>query len=322
MRRFRWVRGVVAFALVAALVGVVPSGASALPARSRCRPTAVVTNANGTVSTIDVKTRTKHPDDIPVVPGLVPREPEAAAFGSVGAVAVTPDGKTAVVTNIVTGSVSMLDLKTRTKHPSDIPVGLRPFGVAVTPDGKTAVVTNAVSNSVSTIDLKTRSKHPSDIPFGGGTFGVAITPNGKTAFVTSNSGGTVSTIDVKTRTKHPTDIPVGANPKGVAVTADGKTAVVTNANPPRTSLVPPENEPSGDSMSTIDVKTRTKHPTDIPVGPLPLRVGLTPDGKTAFVTTSASNSVATIDLKTRTKHPTDIPVGEGPLEVAVTPCRR
>jgi hypothetical protein len=45
--------------LAAALVGVVPDGVSAVPARSRCRATAFVTNAqDATVSTIDVKTRT------------------------------------------------------------------------------------------------------------------------------------------------------------------------------------------------------------------------------------------------------------------------
>jgi DNA-binding beta-propeller fold protein YncE len=66
---------------------------------------------------------------------------------------------------------------------------------------------------------------------------------------------------VKTRTKHPTDITVGANPKGVAVTPDSKTAFVTNAN-----YGNEQEGPIGDSVSTIDVKTRTKHPTDIPVG--------------------------------------------------------
>ena len=67
MRRFRWVLGVLVFGLSGALVGVVPDGVSAVAGRARCRPTAFVTNAiGGTVSTIDVKTRTKHPTDIPV----------------------------------------------------------------------------------------------------------------------------------------------------------------------------------------------------------------------------------------------------------------
>jgi len=160
-------------------------------------------------------------------------------------------------------------------------------GVAVTPNGKTAFVTNALSGTVSTIDVKTRTKHPTDVVTGSLPLGVAVTPDSKTAFVTNNGSGTVSTIDVKTRSKHATDIPVGPFPKGVAVTPDGKTAFVTNANPTVGSdslVLGFEPVPGGDSVSTIDVKTRTKHPTDVVTGSLPLRVAITPDGKTAYVT--------------------------------------
>jgi YVTN family beta-propeller protein len=48
-------------------------------------------------------------------------------------VAVTPDDKTAFVTNNVSGTVSTIDVKTRTKNPTDIPVGSLPTAVAVTP---------------------------------------------------------------------------------------------------------------------------------------------------------------------------------------------
>jgi hypothetical protein len=85
MRRLRCLLGVVVLGLAGALVGVVPDGVSAGAGRARCRPTAYVTNLIGsTVSTIDVKTRTKHPDDIPIDP---------FPFG----VAFTPDAKTAFV---------------------------------------------------------------------------------------------------------------------------------------------------------------------------------------------------------------------------------
>ena len=58
---------VVVFGLAGALVGVVPDGVSAARVRARCRPTAFVANASsGTVSTIDVETRTKNPADIAV----------------------------------------------------------------------------------------------------------------------------------------------------------------------------------------------------------------------------------------------------------------
>jgi YVTN family beta-propeller protein len=270
MRRFRCARGVVALGLAGALVGVVPDGVSAVPARKECRATAFVTNAlSGTVSTIDVKTRTKHRTDIPV--GTDP-------FG----LAITPNGKTAFVTNVNLGTVSTIDVKTRKKNPTDITVGTAPNRVAVTPDGKTVFVPNSGSGTVSTIDVKTRTKHPTDIPVGANPYDVAVTPDGKTVFVTNQGSNTVSTIDVKTRTKHPTDIAVGTGPKGVAVTPDGKTVFVNNGGGLASFATAPTTV--GDSVSTIDVKTRTKHPTDIPVAPFPLGVAVTPDGKTVFVT--------------------------------------
>jgi YVTN family beta-propeller protein len=233
--------------------------------------------------------------------------------GGVSAVAARSRCRpTAFVANRLGNALSAIDVKTRTKNPTDIAVGSLPFTVAVTPDGKTVFVTNVSSSTVSTIDVKTRKKDPTDIAVGTFPFGIAITPDGKTAFVANNGSGTVSTIDVKTRTKNPNDIPVGANPKGVAITSDGKTAIVLNANY-ITSLAP-----SDDSVSTIDVKTRTKNPTDIAVGSLPFATASTSDGKTVFVTNGASGTVSTIDVKSRTKT-ADIAVGSWPYFVAVTP---
>jgi YVTN family beta-propeller protein len=62
---------------------------------------------------------------------------------------------TAFVTNSNSDSVSTIDVKTRVKHPDDIPVGATPNDVAVTQDGKTAFITNFGSGTVSTIDVKT-----------------------------------------------------------------------------------------------------------------------------------------------------------------------
>jgi len=75
-------------------------------------------------------------------------------------------------------------------------------------------------------------------------------------------------------------------------------------------------------VSTIDVKTRTKNPTDITVGPFPAGLAVSPDGKTVFVGLGNSNSVSTIDVKSKTKNPTDIPVGPNPAGMAVTPDAR
>jgi YVTN family beta-propeller protein len=71
---------------------------------------------------------------------------------------------------------------------------------------------------------------------------------------------------------------------GVAFTPDGKTAFVVSRDT--------------NSVWTIDVKTRTKHPDDIAVGSLPWGVAVTPDGKTAFVTNLGSGTVSAIDGNT------------------------
>jgi YVTN family beta-propeller protein len=132
--------------------------------------------------------------------GVVPNEASAAA-------ARRPCRPTAFVANQSSGTVSTIDVKTRTKHPTDIPVGSLPFGVAVTPDGKTVFSANNCSDTVSTIDVNTRTKHPADITVGTQPIGVAVTPDGKTAFVANLGSGTVSTIDVKTRKKTPPTSP-------------------------------------------------------------------------------------------------------------------
>jgi hyaluronoglucosaminidase len=75
-------------------------------------------------------------------------------------------------------------------------------------------------------------------------------------------------------------------------------------------------------VSTIDLKTRTKYPTDITVGAQPGQPVLTPDGKTVFFASWGNGTVSTIDVKTRTKDPTDIPVGVTPAGLAITPCHR
>jgi YVTN family beta-propeller protein len=268
------------------------------------------------VSTIDVKTRTRHARDIAVgtTPGFI-----------VTGVAVTPDGKTVFVnnSNLAVGvapglnlTVSTIDVKTRTKNPADITVGSFPTATAFTPDGKTAFVINTGSNSVSTIDVKTRTKDPTDIAVGSFPLGVAITPDGKTAFVANAMSNSVSTIDVKTRTKNPDDIAVGSFPSGVAITPNGKTVFVANTN------LAEGRSPTSDTLSTVDVKTRIKDPTDIPVGAMPVAVAVSPDGKSAYVPNLGSSTVSTVDVKTRTKDPTDIPVGAMPWQVAFTPCRR
>jgi YVTN family beta-propeller protein len=138
---------------------------------------------------------------------------------------ITPHGKTAFVNNLTGGTVSTIDVKTKTKDPVDIPVGgSTAGGLAITPDSKTAFVANLDGDTLSTIDVKARLKNSTEIPVGANPVDVALTLDGKTAVVTHGTPlvmpvpGSVSTVDVKTSTKDPTDIPVGLGALGVTVT--------------------------------------------------------------------------------------------------------
>src|SRR5262249_21955864 len=156
----RWVSPVVVLGLAGALVA--PSEVSAVPARSRCRPTAFVTNlVANSVSTIDVKTRTKSPKDIAVGP---------APTGPV----ITPDGKTVFVVNGLTVLVWTSDVETSAMAATLVAAGSAPSVVACSPCSTTAFVTNNGSGTVSTIDVKTRTKNPRDIAVGPVPFGVVV----------------------------------------------------------------------------------------------------------------------------------------------------
>ena len=119
-------------ALAGALLGVVPDGVSAVPARKECRATAFVVNSlSATVSTIDVQTRTKNPTDI--VNTRIKRPTDINVGEGPAGIAVTPDGKTVFVSNLYSNTVSTIDVKSRATNPTDITVGTFPFQVAVTP---------------------------------------------------------------------------------------------------------------------------------------------------------------------------------------------
>src|SRR5262249_11881578 len=88
-------------------------------------------------------------------------------------VAITPDGKTAYVTNN-NASVTPIEVATNKPGP-EIKVGRRPFVVAITPDGTPAYVTNVRSQSVTPIEVGTNKPGP-EIEVGFFPIEVAITP--------------------------------------------------------------------------------------------------------------------------------------------------
>jgi YVTN family beta-propeller protein len=214
------------------------------------------------------------------------------------AIAITPDRKTAYITDSIGGGVYPLDLATNTFGPV-ISVGLQPFGIAITPDGKAAYVTNYTSHDVTPINLLTNTTGAS-IPVGTNPFSIAITPDGTKAYVTNSTDLSITPINLMTNTPEPL-ILLPQGPLGIAMAPDGKTVYANLV----TSVIP------------IDVATNTlKTPISV-IGAGP-GIAITPDGKKAFVGADIFNLVTPIDLVNQVAG-VPIPVGDNPQYIAITP---
>ncbi len=229
-------------------VGESPGGVAITPDGSTAY---VVNSAGGSVSTVDLAARLADPVDIPVGPGAY-------------AVAITPDGATAFVTKrpeladpppAVRGSISTIDIATRTKDPDDLEdTRARPAGIAISPDGRTAYVAESTADAVSTIDVATRAWGPTTISVDPYPDGMAITPDGKQVFTSNLDDRSVSPIDAV---------------HGTYATDDG----ITVGNlPTRVAFTPCATPPPPDPTTTSPATTATTNPrattsTTVPVVP-------------------------------------------------------
>jgi DNA-binding beta-propeller fold protein YncE len=144
----------------------------------------------------------------------------ATAFG----VALTPDGKSALVTRgVTTTSIKRVDLATGTV--TTIMNTSASFGVAVTPDGKKALVTSGELDTVKTIDLATNTVGaPIAFDTNQEVCNVAITPNGKYAVAVGDLRSALLSVE----TGEPIAEYAGAG-RCVAIAPDGGRAFVTGA---------------------------------------------------------------------------------------------
>ncbi|MGO9964383.1 MAG: YncE family protein [Acidimicrobiales bacterium] len=239
------------------------------------------------------------------------------------AIAITPDGKRAYVTNYASNSVTPIDLETgQAMAPIQLAPTAGPADIAITPDGATAYVTDAgavgtLGDSITPIDLANDKTMP-PITVGPGPQGIAITPDGRLAYVTDAGafvpgqsgtiGSTVTPVDLTTG-KALAAIPVGNAPAAIAITPDGSTALVANAN-------------SG-SVSPIDLADNKAGPP-ISVQGGPISIAISPlEPTTAYVADTISGpsrtgNVTLIDLTTDTAG-APITVGRNPQSIAMSP---
>ncbi len=112
-------------------------------------------------------------------------------------VVVTPNKSRAFVSNMQSGTITVIDLAENTKI-KDLPAGTEPEGLAITPDGKTVWVADRRGDLLRIFDAVSLEELTT-IKTGKFPIRVAISPDGKTA-VTSNLGdGALGLYDVGTR---------------------------------------------------------------------------------------------------------------------------
>jgi YVTN family beta-propeller protein len=262
-----------------------------------------ISNDGATAYVVGSSTNTLTP--ITVATGV---KGSALALGISGAwaIAMTPDGTTAYVTNASSsGSIVPVTLSTMTVG-TPIAVGAYPRGIVITPDGSTAFVANLLAGTVTPVDL---GSGVAGTPITVGLtsvdpLGMAITPNGATLFVANSGTNTVSWITISTLTVGGT-ITVGTAPFGIAITPDGTTAFVSNT--------------SSGTVSWITISTKLVGGT-ITVGSGPSGIAITPDGATVYEANKNANNVGRITVSSKAYATgSEIAVGTTPQGIAIAP---
>ncbi len=228
------------------------------------------------------------------------------------AIAITPNGSTAYVTNEGTtntapGTVTPINLSTNTPG-TPISVGSGPDAIAITPNGLTAYVGNYNDSTVTPISLATNTAGK-PIPVGAAPSAITISPDGSTAYVTQAYADDDIPINTATDTAGP----------GVLNTYNGFASAIT---PDGDTIYTPNFTDNG--VATLDTATDARG--SIAALDNPEGVAVTPDGSTAYVTyldtfSTQSNKASLLPIDTASGNPgTPIALGTDAAEgIAITP---
>lgn len=279
---------VAAAALVAALVG--PAALAAQAPRLL-----VVNKAEASLSVVDLG----RGEELARVPtGNAPHE-----------VAVSPDGRIAVVTNYGTGqapgnTLTVVDLATLAPLSTvDLGEQTRPHGITWIPGSPDRVAVTTEGNGTLTLVDVREGRVVAAVPTGQRTsHQVAVSPDGTRAFVANIGSGSVTAVDLG-RAAVIRSIPTGQGAEGVAVSPGGEEVWISNR--------------AENTVTVLDARTLEVRAT-LPSADFPIRVVFSPDGSRAVVTNARSSEVRVFDAPARRELvavPVKAPVIEGRAQV-------
>lgn len=265
-------------------------------------------------------------------------------------VAVSADGRTAVVTNYGArqpgNSLTVVDIEAlEVIRTIDLGAHERPHGIAFLPGDEQVVVTSEATGSVIVVDVANGMVEHALPTAQAGSHMLAL-PGPATRIWTSNvRDGTVSEIDIGAgTTSRIIDVPaepeaigvtpdgvevwVGSNQHGTVSVVDAEEGSVTQALdgfgwPYRvlftpdggTALIP---DLRGEELRIVDRATRRVRHVIPLSGGAPQGVAVTPDGRIAFQSLSDQARVIVIDVESGDVI-SDVATGQGPDGVAFSP---
>src|SRR5215217_6219839 len=178
--------------------------------------------------------------DVSKDPAVVTGHIELGVAAQPLGVAFARDGRTAIVTNWIGRSVSVIDTATeRAAAPitlsDDVLQADHPSAVATSPVRDEAYIANANTDTISVLDSRTGAVVATIAvalvpggPKGANPVGLAVAPDGATLYVTLAGENAVAVVDLDTRAVRGF-IPTAWYPADVEITPDRGRLVITNA---------------------------------------------------------------------------------------------
>ena len=233
-----------------------------------------------------------------------------SVIGPPSNVAITPDGKVALVANSLKldrnspdGYVpdTLIQVVDLTRQPPQLvgtaEAGKQPSGISITPDGRLALVANRADGTITVLsidgtDVKpvqtVKVGEPEDL-----VSDVAISPHGKLALASVTEGYHLRLLEISDGKVTATDrkLSVCGKPYRTVITPDGELGLTAGSG---------QGAPDVDALTVIDLTADPIRTVDfVPLGNGPESFGTSPDGKlVAVMLMNNSNIVADDPLRT------------------------
>ena len=196
--------------------------------------------------------------------------------GAVHHVAVSPNGRFAVVTHPKEGKISAIDLNSYEVVES-VATGPAPNYVVFSRDGDLVYVSNSGNNTVSAVNTGEWTVRW-NFAVGASPEHVVLSGDGASLYVNNVEDGTVSVIEIG-KQKVAQTIKIGARLHGIDVSDDGKTLFVTDRD--------------GNKLVAVDLESEARH--EVPLEPAPYHLAVVRGMGKLYISSAGAPKIWVVD---------------------------